>query len=82
MPISQERFYEDVINFKYNNHRITNIEMETSALYGFSKLMGHQCISLNVLLANRATGEFSKDPDKAVDVVIARTLELISRDSV
>ena len=77
LPVSQEKFYEDIKSFKLAQHRITNIEMETAAMYGFSKLLGHQCLSLNVLLANRARGEFSKDPDKAVDGLIRKSLEVI-----
>ncbi len=77
LPISQEKFYEDIKSFKFAQHRITNIEMETAAMYGFSKLLGHKCLSLNVLLANRARGEFSKDPDKAVDGLIKKSLEII-----
>ena len=77
LQVSQEKFYNDIVNFKFNKHRITNIEMETSALYGLSKLMGHSCISLNVLLANRATGEFSKSPERAVENLIQQTFEII-----
>lgn len=77
LPISQEKFYEDIKSFNTAGHRITNIEMETAAMYGFSKLLGHKCLSLNVLLANRARGEFSKDPDKAVDGLIKKSLEVI-----
>lgn len=77
LPSSQERFYRDIENFQYNNHRITNIEMETSALYGFSKLLGHRCISLNVLLANRAKGTFSKNPEAAIDNLILKSLSII-----
>ncbi|MFI5170892.1 MAG: nucleoside phosphorylase [Chitinophagales bacterium] len=77
LPVTQEKFYDDIVNFKYQHYRVTNFEMETSALYGLSKLLGHGCISLNALLANRATGEFSKDSEKTVDKLIAKTLELI-----
>jgi uridine phosphorylase len=65
-------------NFKFNENRITNLEMETAAIYGLSKLMGHNALSLNAIIANRATGTFSEDPYKAVDELIAYTLDKLT----
>ncbi|MFT7352297.1 MAG: uridine phosphorylase [Flavobacterium sp.] len=61
--------------FNFNDIRMTNLEMETAAIYGLGKLLGHNCLSLNAIIANRATGDFSQDPYKAVDELIAYTLE-------
>ena len=63
--------------FQEGDHRITNFEMETSAIYGLGKLMGHRCLSINTIIANRAKGEFSKDPKAAVEQMIRQALELI-----
>ena len=49
--------------------------METSAIYGLSKLMGHQALSVNTIIANRITGEFSKDYKKAVKEMIEQVLD-------
>ncbi|MGB5820043.1 MAG: nucleoside phosphorylase [Saonia sp.] len=65
-------------SFDYQGMRITNLEMETSGIYGLSELMGHKAISMNCILANRSTGEFSKEPKKAVDRLIQYTLEKVS----
>jgi len=65
--------------FKYNGIRITNLEMETGAIYGLGKLMGHECLSLNAIIANRATGTFSSDPYKAVDDLIEYGLDKIAQ---
>lgn len=65
-------------NFKFEDHRITNLEMETAAIYGLSALLGHQALSLNAIIANRATGTFSEDPYKAVDALIAYTLDKLA----
>src|SRR5690554_3848957 len=62
-------------SFIHNGTRITNLEMETSAIYGLSKLLGHQALSLNAIVANRANGTFSQNPHKAVDELIAYALE-------
>ncbi len=65
-------------NFRYGNHRICNFEMETSAIYGLGKLLGHQCLSLNAIVANRITHEFTRDGEKLIARLIKRTLEEIS----
>lgn len=65
-------------NFKFEAHRITNLEMETAAIYGLSALLGHQALSLNAIIANRANGTFSEDPYKAVDALIAYTLDKLA----
>jgi uridine phosphorylase len=61
--------------FDYNGTRMTNLEMETSAIYGLGKLLGHNCLSLNAIIANRAVGEFSSNPEKPVNELIAYTLD-------
>lgn len=65
-------------SFKHKEFRITNFEMETSVIYGLSKLLGHKALSLNAIIANRANGTFSKDPKLAVENLIEYTLEKIS----
>ena len=53
---------------------ITNMEMETSGLYGLSRLMGHQAVSVNAILANRSTGERCSDPERAIKQMIQTVL--------
>jgi uridine phosphorylase len=64
--------------FEYEGIKMTNLEMETCAIYGLGRLLGHQCLSLNAIIANRATGNFSEDPYKAVDSLIAYSLDKLS----
>lgn len=61
-------------SFNFKGIKMTNLEMETGAIYGLGKLLGHQCLSLNAIIANRASGTFSEDPYKAVDELITYTL--------
>ena len=61
-------------SFNFDGQRISNLEMETSVIYGLSKLLGHKALSLNAIIANRATGEFSKDPRQVVESLINYTL--------
>lgn len=60
--------------FKHNNNRITNLEMETSAIYGLSKLLGHNAVSMNAIIANRANGTFSENPKQTIEDLIIYTL--------
>lgn len=65
-------------HFNYKGIQMTNLEMETAAIYGLGKLMGHECLSLNAIIANRATGMFSKDPYKTIDALIEYTLHKLA----
>lgn len=63
--------------FRFGPHRITNFEMETSAIYGLGRLLGHQCVSLSTIVANRIKKEFSKDGNAAVENMIEKALGII-----
>ena len=77
---SADGFIESISNFRYRDKQITNLEMETSGIYALSKLLGHQAVSLNCILANRATGEFSKNPEASVHELITFALQKITSD--
>jgi len=64
-------------SFEHQGVKITNLEMETSAIYGLSKLLGHHAVSLNAIIANRANGTFSANPNQVVDDLITYTLNKI-----
>ena len=65
-------------SFSFEGNRITNLEMETSAIYGLSKLLGHHAVSLNAVIANRANGTFSENPSKIVADLIEYTLKKLT----
>jgi uridine phosphorylase len=67
--------------FNHNGIRMTNLEMETGAIYGLGKLLGHECLSLNAIIANRANGTFSEDPYRAVDALIEYALDKLAQHS-
>ena len=79
LNIQDEELNSKMDNFEFEENRITNLEMETGAIYGLGKLLGHECLSLNAIIANRASGTFSEDPYKAVDELIGYTLDKLSR---
>jgi uridine phosphorylase len=71
-------FLSDVSKTKFEGEIITNIEMETAAYYAFSASLGHEMISLNAILANRITNEFSKNPENQIKQLIELTLDIIA----
>jgi uridine phosphorylase len=78
LPLASPGLINKLSEFKYNHHRITNFEMETSAIYGLGKLLGHECLSLNVIVANRVSQLFSKDSNAAVENLIKKSIEILA----
>ncbi len=78
LPLEDKNLNHKIDSFNFNGIRITNLEMETSAIYGLSKLLGHHACSLNAIIANRANGTFSKDPGKVVADLIVYTLNKLA----
>jgi uridine phosphorylase len=64
--------------FNHQGQRISNFEMETSALYGLGKLLGHSCMTVCVIIANRVRKEFTSDYKKSVELLITQCLERLT----
>lgn len=71
-------FHEKLGSFRFEHMRLTNLEMETAAIYGLSALLGHKAISMNVILANRTTGMFSKNAAASMNSLIQYCLHAIT----
>jgi uridine phosphorylase len=79
LPISNPGIIEKFTSFRLGDIRISNFEMETSVIYGLGALLGHHCLSLNAIIANRVIKEFSKDTNVVVERLIERSLGIISK---
>ena len=77
IPLRFENLNNKLNSFEYSGKKITNLDMETSGIYGLCKLLGHKSLSINAILANRTTGDFVKDPDKTIDYMIEQTFNLV-----
>jgi len=77
LPIRFPNLLEDLNYFHKGDFWLTNFEMETSAYYAFGKLMGHEVLSANAIIANRMKTKFSKDPHKIVDNLIKKVLDRV-----
>jgi uridine phosphorylase len=78
MGLTQPELIDRLTSFSFGQHRISNFEMETSAIYGMGKVLGHHCLSLSAIVANRISKEFSKDGGAAVEKLIQKTLETVA----
>ena len=68
---------DSLTDFAYNGSRIANFEMESSAIFGLGKLLGHECLSINVVVANRVVQQYSKDSNAAVEKMIEKAIAVI-----
>lgn len=78
MGLSQPKLIDKLTSFRFGNHRISNFEMETSAIYGMGKILGHHCLALNAIVANRISKTFSKDSKAIIEKLIVTALDNIS----
>lgn len=69
---------ERLSKFSYNGQRITNFEMETSALFGIGKALGHECATVCAIIANRYRKEYSKNHDLTIEQLISFVVERVS----
>ena len=75
LPILDKNINDKIEAFEYKGQKITNYEMESSAIYGLSGLLGHNAITLCAIIANRSTKEFSKDYKPIIKKLIQFVLD-------
>jgi uridine phosphorylase len=80
MGLALPHLNDSLTRFSFGQHRITNFEMETAAIYGLGKMLGHQCLSLNAIVANRANMTFSANSEAAVKKLIEHTLTIMTEN--
>jgi uridine phosphorylase len=78
IPLAMEGLNESFTNFLFEGNRITNFEMETSALYGLSRLLGHEACTVCTIIANRFAKTYSTDYKKTVDKMIEMVLNRLT----
>ena len=78
VPPSVEDLNERISSFTHDGLRASNYEMETSALYGLSGLLGHRACTVCAVVANRLRKEYSKDHHAAIERMIGEALERLA----
>ncbi|MCR5697180.1 MAG: nucleoside phosphorylase [Marinilabiliaceae bacterium] len=74
LDVADPELNEKLSSFRYEGHRITNYEMECSAIYGLSRLMGHRAATVCAIIANRKAGRFTKDYTPVIKGLIEHVL--------
>lgn len=79
IPLKYPSLAADLTDYHYKpaDFTITNFEMETAGYYAMARLLGHEVLSVNAIIANRPKQQFSKDPNKVVDGLIKKVLSRI-----
>ncbi len=77
VPIKYPNLIDTLNYFHLGGLWLTNLEMETAGYYALSRMLGHEIISLNAIIANRIRNKFSKDPNKVIDALIKKVLDKI-----
>jgi uridine phosphorylase len=79
LQLTQPELNDNISKFEYNGKRITNYEMECSAIYGLSALLGHKAATVCVVIANRNAGMFSKNYNIPMKKLIEHILNSLSK---
>lgn len=77
LKAAMPNFLDMLQQWQCGNHQITNFEMETSGMYGMARLLGHEALSTNAIVAQRSSQKFSTNPYATVDRLIKTVLERI-----
>lgn len=80
IPARSVNFIDDLAALQHGTWRATNLEMETAGIYGMAHMLGHQAVSLNAILANRANGTFSQKPNETVQGLILDALGIMAEN--
>ncbi|MBL7970850.1 MAG: nucleoside phosphorylase [Prolixibacteraceae bacterium] len=78
LPLADPLLNEKVESFTYNGHKITNFEMECSAIYGLSKLLGHEALTICLIIANRVKKDANADYHQSMETLITTVLERLT----
>lgn len=76
-PLSDNNVFVMAEKIHFKNEVVTNLEMETAAIYGLARILQHRACSISAIIANRDAQTFSKHPEKTVDEMIQKVLELV-----
>jgi uridine phosphorylase len=79
LPLADPQLNKKIESFLYEGQKITNFEMECSAIYGLSKLLGHEAITVCLIIANRVKKEANSDYHQSMESLIKLVLDRLTR---
>lgn len=77
IPLRNKNFFNSLNYYHKDDFWLTNFEMETAAYYALGRMLGHEVLSVNAIIANRVKNKFSKNPNKIIDSLIKKVLDRI-----
>ncbi len=80
LNLTDPELNDKITNFRFKNYSITNYEMECSAIYGLSALMGHQAVTVCAIIANRLAGTYSEDYKSVIKSLVETVLTRLFED--
>lgn len=78
LPLADPDLNEKIESFTFEGHKITNFEMECSAIYGLSKLLGHEALTICLIIANRLKKEANSDYHQSMETLIKLVLDRLT----
>lgn len=79
LPLAMPQLNQLLERFRFEDHKITNFEMECSAIYGLSKMLGHQALTVCLIIANRVTGEANENYRPVMEKLIKTVLDNLTK---
>ena len=77
LPVAMPQLNHLIEKFSFDNHRITNFEMESSAIYGLSRMLGHQALTVCLVIANRVEKKANENYHPEMNKLIAKVLDCL-----
>jgi len=74
---SLPQLMEKLKRYEFENHVITNIEMETAGIYALANTLGHKAVSVNAIVADRLKGKFASNPQQVINKMIETVLSRV-----
>ena len=78
LPLADPYLNKKIESFTFEGHKITNFEMECSAIYGLSKLLGHEALTICLIIANRLKKEANSDYHQSMETLIKLVLDRLT----
>ena len=79
LKIADRNLNSKIESFRFNNLKITNYEMECSAIYGLSQLLGHQALTICITIANRITLQANPDYKGVMKLLVTKILDKLTQ---
>lgn len=79
LPLAMPGINDRITDFRFENYKVTNYEMESAAITGLCNLLGHQAATICLIIANRITGEASADYHKHMEKLVRYTLDRLTK---